>query len=404
MEGTHARITLVEGDLLAQQGLRIVHCANQFETHSDIVSKGSLLDKWKHYCLEKGIDIDSQIDDFCQRNNLMATKDESLQPYRTLKFPAGTLCPVMGEEEAFCLAAFCEPYNNKHVENLNYEQYLNYWESIWKNLSHLPIRRDRVSVALAGGHCVMVGSNYFTTQQKIAMIVHTFCKQMLKMPFCKHLNIVVCGPDVEEIDFEAWEKHLLPFLTEMSHLPFYWQPGERPEAIEKKKKSLAEDVSDADAFASFVEDYLEMVANLEKEEGRPIVQFVGAGKKVDCFYVHIRSNELRKVIDDIEHIAELRNYFGRRVGATYSRWAMLQLWGFLQEDTDYLGDLNRKNMMCLCLGCPEAVDDTALPERWHFLAPKFGSLFKYVGQHLSHFVQDAPAVLETLKGTVQIKE
>ena len=396
MEGTHARIVLKEGDLLHEAGLRIVHCASQFETDQAIVSKGSLLAKWMNYCESKGIDFNAQIDRFCQDNRQAAVKDDTLKPYRTLKFPTGTLCPVEGEEDVFCLAAFCEPYNNKHVENLTFAQYLGYWEGIWENLSHLPIRRDMVSVALAGGHCVMVGSNYFTTAQKIAMVVHTFCKQMLKMSFCKQLNIVVFGPDVEEIDFEAWEKHLLPFLTEMSHLPFYWAPGEKPINIPKPSTNT-EGSSNGEAFDSFSEDFLEMVSNLESVEGSPVEQYVGTGTRTERFCVHANVIELRSILDSIAGNEELRNYFGRKRGNTYDKWSMLQLWGFIQDETPHLGLLNRKNTMSICMGCPEATDEMPLPERWRSFAPKFESLFKYVGQQLSQLKAKKPTIYEQLK-------
>lgn len=396
--GIQSRIVLLEGDLLQQSGLRIVHCANQFETHADVISPHSLVGKWLHQCRERNIDVDVQIDRFCQSRRSLARTDIALKPYRTLKFLIGTLCPIEGESDSYCLAAFCEPYNDRHVENVTIEQYICYWEQLWENLSHLPIARQEINVALPGGRCVMVGNFSFTTAQKLGVIVQTFCKQMQKTCFCREMRIVLFGEDVSNIDFAGWQQYLLPYISEMSMLPLTLSSTNpsTTSSVVQKKQIVEEPMGGEDTFELFKSDMLDIIAQLELMEGKQHAQYGSGGNRVENFVVHVNIAELRHILEEIEHQQELHQYFGIARGKTYDKWRLLQVLGFLHGETNLMGRMNRKSMMCIGLGMPHAGEEDNLPVRWSHLAPNFKALHKYVGQQARLLEEEKPKIFSQL--------
>lgn len=400
--GIQSKIVLMEGDLLQQSGLRIIHCANQFETHPDIISSGSMVGKWYKCCQVKSIDVDQQIDNFCQQRRSIARTDVSLKPYRMLKFPIGTLCPIEREEDSFCLAAFCEPYNDHHIENLSVEQYVCYWQQLWENLSHLPISRQVVNVALPGGRCVMVGNFSFTTAQKIGVIVQTFCKQMQKTGFCREMRIVLMGEDALSIDFQGWQQHLLPYICEMSMLPFVLvsNAAEAPTSRNVQSRQI-EEIPVEDTFDMFKADISDIVTQFEQMEGKEHSQYAAGGNRAENFLVHVNVPEMRSIIEAIEHQSELHLYFGVARGKAYDKWRLLQLLGFLHNETVLFGKMNRKSLMCIGLGNPYASEDDALPNRWAHLAPNFKALHKYVGQQSRILAEEKPKIYSQLLDLLQ---
>ena len=60
--GTDCSISIIEGNIFNQEGLKIIHCPRNFDTSSDIVPKHSVFGQFVNLCEREGVDINTQID------------------------------------------------------------------------------------------------------------------------------------------------------------------------------------------------------------------------------------------------------------------------------------------------------------------------------------------------------
>ena len=383
LPGTNCQIVIVNGNILQQEGVKIIHGPRTFDTHSDIVPQQTVFGQFVAYCEEHEVELDSQIDKWCQ---CIVARGELKEDYRhrKIRFSEGELCPVQIGQEIACIAAFSYTESVLVADNIVLGQYLSYWQNIWKNLQRLSIDKSVVNVAVPGTRLVSIGPSSFGYEQNIAIILYSFFKSITDTNKCKTLRLCLYGSAADDFDFEGWMSHIIPFLYSQSILPLEWTPSEKPSP--KRDKSLTLDEC---AFNSFIDDFSQMIENIETFNGRDFVQFEGS-KKVQI-KVHIDGAGLRQVIEAIKSTPDVSLYLTKRKGIKYDRNRMFQLLGIIQECSTLFGELNRRSVVMMCLESEDVV-----PARWNHLGDNIGNIINYVGQKLADIKKNNPIIFDKI--------
>lgn len=381
--GTGCSVEISNVDIFEQDGVKIIHGPRTFDTHPDIVPPQTVYGLLIKFCEEKSGALDTQIDHWC---NAITQKGEVHQeyPHRKIRFQEGELCPIIVDDEVYCIAAFSDTESVFVADNIVLGQYLSYWKNIWKNLQRLSIDKSVVNVAVPGTRLVSIGPSSFGYEQNIAIILYSFFKSITDTNKCKTLRICLYGSPADDFDFEGWMSHITPFLYSQSILPLEWTPSDKPSPNRDKSLTL-----DECALNSFIDDFSQMIENIETFNGMNFVQFEGS-KKVQI-KVHIDGAGLRQVIEAIKSTLEVSLYLTKRKGIKYDRNRMFQLLGIIQDCSTLFGELNRRSVVMMCLGSEDIV-----PARWNHLGDNIGNIINYVGQKLADIKKNNPIIFDKI--------
>ena len=281
------------------------------------------------------------------------------------------------DNQTYCLAAFCNASSMMYSDHLHVDEYMAFFENLWESLSNISLPKQIVNVPVPGGNVLSVGSGYFTLDQKICIIVHSFIRSFAGSCPIRILKLCLSSNDAETFDFEGWQNTLLPFLFQLTNVPIllkadtakdFFPQGDsfKPSSITLSCESL------------FVSDFLEIVKNLESYNGKLFEQFEGSRKSE--LVVSVQAEALRRYIRDLRSEApQLMNFLCQRKGKRYDRNHLFQLLGLLQEQTTFFGALNRKSVVLLGLSAL----DGKIPDRWEYLGCDVDNIVSYVGQKLT---------------------
>lgn len=391
ISGTTCSISISEGDLFKQNGLKIVHCPRSFDTAPEIVPSHSVFGQFLHLCKTSNVDIDSQIDTwismFPNRGRQTIGKN-----YRSIIFDVGELCPICVGDEQFCISAFSNTNNIFSADSIELSDYLAYWNNLWSNLSTISVDRERVNVAVPGDRLVNVSTSGFRFPQKVAVIVNSFLQHIKASGVCKHLSICLFGLNAGCFDYEGWEKTLLPFLDAQSHLPIQWTV--RKTSTKSQSLNLISNASneskDIDVGSMFFTDIREMIQNVNNAIGKEYIQYEGNKKT----YIKIDANiaALYSIVDSIENNDTMKSFFIRKRGLTYDKNRMFQLIGAIHDCSICFGSLNRRSLIKISLNSEQEV-----PERWSHLGDNMDNIINYVGQKLTDLKKNHVTIYNTIR-------
>lgn len=375
--GTTCSISIQEGDLLEQKGLKIVHCPRTFDTAPEIVPSHSVFGKFLHLCKSSDVDFDSQIEAWISLFSDRG-KQSMGRKFRSTIFDFGELCPIMVGDEQFCISAFSNTNSIFSAEPIGLNDYFVYWNNLWSNLSAISVDREVVNVAVPGDRLVNVSTSGFLLPQKVAVIVNSFLQHIKNSGVCKHLNICLYGKDAKDFDYEGWKNTLLPFLDAQSHLPIQWtvkKVNAKPQSLNLVTRTSSER-KEVDVESIFFADLREMIQNVGEAIGNDYIQF--EGNKKTCIEIDADIATLDAIIDSVENDDSLKSFFIRKRGTTYDKNGMFQLIGAIHDCTKCFGPLNRRSLIKISLNAEENV-----PERWNNLGDNIDNIINYVGQKLA---------------------
>ena len=185
-------------DLFEQDGLRTIHCVDTFDTAlGSVISPRSVHGAFLKICKERGVDIDSAVD-----NGLHFIKPESTDenlPVRKDRYPLGTVCPVTIGNDKYCMVSFTHLQPNGSIA-ITRKEYTDFLLSMWRNLANPILREDEVDVAVMGNRFVDLPAE-FSTEQKIDLMIQTFFVAAKEKSCCRTLRICVHESNMTEIDF-----------------------------------------------------------------------------------------------------------------------------------------------------------------------------------------------------------
>ena len=189
-------------DLFEQDGLRIIHCVDTFDTAlGTIISPRSVHGLFLKKCKQAGVDADAEIDN-ALRHTRPTSRDEAL-PGRKDRYALGTICPIDIGDNTYGLVSFSHLNKEGSIE-ITRKEYVNFLMNMWKNLAAPTLRQDIINVAVMGNRFVDLPSD-FSTEQKIDMMIQTFFAVARKKACCRTLRICVHESNMVEVDFPRYD-------------------------------------------------------------------------------------------------------------------------------------------------------------------------------------------------------
>ena len=214
---THCQIILEVCNLFDQEGLKVIHCLNTFDTDDEVMREFSVMGQFIKRCKDKGVDLDAQIDKWAEKNVRKSVAVDTL-PCKKNIFDLGEVCPISTDSDTCLLAAFNDLRTFIDTGAMDLDSYLYFLDSLWVSLGRLSLDKTVVNIPAFGNKIVNVASNSFTIDQKIGLIVHSYFKAMGKHLLFKNLKICIHESDAENLDLGKWEA-IFPYLYQYSKLP-----------------------------------------------------------------------------------------------------------------------------------------------------------------------------------------
>lgn len=203
---THIRIIIECCDLLKQDGLKIIHTVDTFDTSlGTIITPRSLHGAFLAMCQKRNVDIDALVDAGLQRQPIEST-DEQL-PGRKNRYAIGSICPITlpatksanAPSSTFALVSFAHMQADGGIR-IRRQEYTEFLRQMWKNIAKPTIRQSEINVAVIGNRFIDLPAD-FTTEQKIDLMVQTFFSVARESKGCDTLRICVHDSNVLDVDF-----------------------------------------------------------------------------------------------------------------------------------------------------------------------------------------------------------
>lgn len=292
-------------------------------------------------------------------------------PYRKILFQTGELCPIQVGDNVVCLAAFCNSSDPFSSEQVTVADYMEYWDSLWHNLSRLTIDKGDVYVTVPGGNLIKIAGTDFSIEQSLGIALQTYFRFATVNQPIAHLHFCVSEADVEKLDLPAWVTTLIPYLYGFSRLPISVILKKIPSEFPLEGEYIIPRQSET-PFERLISDLRNMFRRAAKYNGTSYDQFEGS--KAVTVTVAINWLVLQSVLDEIRRHPDLVRYFGKAKGNGYDRNAIFQILGALIESSGCFGHLNRRSVVTLCLG-----------DEYTKYGDSLDNIINYVGQRLKTF-------------------
>lgn len=195
---TDTRVIIECTDLLKEDGLKVIHSVDTFDTAlGTIITPRSLHGAFLQLCKDKKFAIDEQLD-LALKPLKKGDKDENL-PGRKQRYPIGTACALTVDNEPYVLMSFAHLHEDGSIR-ITRKEYVDFLMKMWDSLSKPNIRQEVINVAVMGNQFIDLPSE-FTTEQKIDIMVQTFFVYARQHTTCKTLRICVHDKNAPEVDF-----------------------------------------------------------------------------------------------------------------------------------------------------------------------------------------------------------
>ncbi len=214
---TPCQIILEVCDLFEQEGLKVIHCHNTFDTDDEVMREFSVMGQFIKRCKDKGVDLDAQIDKWTEKNKKKSVAVDTL-PCKKNIFNLGEVCPILTDSDIYLLAAFNDLRTFLDTGAMDLDSYLYFLDTFWGSLGRLSLDKSVVNIPAFGNKIVNVASDSFTIDQKIGLIVQSYFKAKGKHLLFKNLKICIHESDAENLDWGKWEA-IFPYLYQYSKLP-----------------------------------------------------------------------------------------------------------------------------------------------------------------------------------------
>lgn len=213
---TDTRVIVESADLLEQNGLKVIHSVDTFDTAlGTIIPPRSLHGVFLKKCQENQFPIDEAITE-ALKHSRKGKKDEAL-PGKKQRYPLGTVCSVEVKGEPYALVSFAHLQEDGSIR-ITRKEYTDFLMAMWDGLSRPNVREEVINVAVMGNQFIDLPSE-FTTEQKIDIMVQTFFVFARQHTTCKTLRICVHDKNAPEVDFYHYPT-ILEHLAKRPELEF----------------------------------------------------------------------------------------------------------------------------------------------------------------------------------------
>lgn len=195
---TDTKIIIECADLLKEDGLKVIHVVDTFDTKlGSIITPRSLHGAFLKLCAQLKFPIDEQIDQALKP--LKKAKTDPQLPGRKQRYPIGTACPIQVGKEPYVLVSFAHLQHDGSIQ-ITRQEYIDFLMKMWESLSRPNVREEVINVAVMGNQFIDLPSE-FTTEQKIDIMIQTFFVFARRHTTCKTLRICVHEKNAPEVDF-----------------------------------------------------------------------------------------------------------------------------------------------------------------------------------------------------------
>lgn len=195
---TDTKIIIECADLLKEDGLKVIHVVDTFDTKlGSIITPRSLHGAFLKLCAQLKFPIDEQIDQALKP--LKKAKPDPQLPGRKQRYPIGTACPIQVGKEPYVLVSFAHLQHDGSIQ-ITRQEYIDFLMKMWESLSRPNVREEVINVAVMGNQFIDLPSE-FTTEQKIDIMIQTFFVFARRHTTCKTLRICVHEKNAPEVDF-----------------------------------------------------------------------------------------------------------------------------------------------------------------------------------------------------------
>lgn len=213
---TDTRVIVESADLLEQDGLKVIHSVDTFDTAlGTIITPRSLHGAFLKRCQSQQFPIDEAIAEALKPIHKGET-DETL-PGNKRRYPLGTVCSVNVKGEPYALVSFAHLQEDGSIQ-ITRKEYTEFLMAMWEGLSRPNVREEVINVAVMGNQFIDLPSE-FTTEQKIDIMVQTFFVFARQHTTCKTLRICVHDKNAPEVDFYHYPA-ILEHLAKRPELEF----------------------------------------------------------------------------------------------------------------------------------------------------------------------------------------
>lgn len=200
-ERTDTTVIIERADIFKQEGLKVIHTVDTFDTELDkIISRRSLNGAFLAQCEKEKIDVAAIVNRYL--GNIQEEGSDSSLPGNEKRYQLGTVCPLTVNEHPFVLVSFAHLQTDGSI-SITSQEYVGFFMKMWENLSKANIRQDEINMVIMGNKFVDLPSEY-STEQKIDIMTQTFFVQAQKHNICKTLRICIHQNDVMQVDFHNY--------------------------------------------------------------------------------------------------------------------------------------------------------------------------------------------------------
>lgn len=216
---TGIKVIIEHCNLLKQDGMKIIHTVDTFETDEKIVYPESLHGKFLADCRSRGIDVDAMVDNALQYMKQYSIDNQLVG--RKKRYAIGTVIKPLADDNAnhylkdFRMVAFSKitsQEDQSHSIELSVPEYKQLLVNMWNTLSEPTQRMDTINMAIFGNKFLKMSGDY-TTEHKIAIILDSFFIACHKQKCCDTLRICVHESNARDLDFPTLSALIKHYAT-----------------------------------------------------------------------------------------------------------------------------------------------------------------------------------------------
>ncbi|MCQ2077624.1 MAG: DUF6430 domain-containing protein [Bacteroidaceae bacterium] len=195
---TDTEVIIECADLLEQDGLKVIHSVDTFDTAlGTIITPRSLHGAFLKLCKKTNFPIDEELDKALK--HIKKSESNANLPGRQQRYPIGSACPIEVNGEPFALVSFAHLQEDGSIQ-ITRQEYTEFLMKMWDSVSKSKIREEVINVAVIGNQFIDLPAD-FTIEQKIDIMVQTFFVFARNHTTCKTLRICVHEKNAAEVDF-----------------------------------------------------------------------------------------------------------------------------------------------------------------------------------------------------------
>lgn len=179
----------------------------------------------------------------------------------------GDICPITIDGETFLLTAFDDLQLFLKTGAMDMDSYLYFLDQLWNSLRIISFDKSIVNIPAFGNKIVNVGTNDFTIDQKIGLILQSYFKAMKEERLFETLRICIHESDAKNLDLAKWESVLLPYLYQYCQLPLGLK------TLNSKQKGI---------YAGIEKTNFSFINRYEKTSSENLKQIFISHSKDDC--------------------------------------------------------------------------------------------------------------------------